>query len=63
MKGKLLQQLFEIFYILQLQERIASTETIRGNTVNDYRVTNEVLFNCYLIQSRQLIVLIVKKYR
>ena len=31
--GILLCLLFEIFYILQIQKRIVSAETIRGNTV------------------------------
>ena len=32
-RGKLLQQLFEILYILQIQKGMVSKETIHGNTV------------------------------
>ena len=32
-RGRLVRQLFEIFYILKIQKRIVSAETICGNTV------------------------------
>ena len=35
-KEKLLLKKYEILYILEIQKRIVSAETIRGNTVNKH---------------------------
>ena len=45
-----MRQLFEIFYILQIQKRIVSAETIHGNTVHS------MTFNYSLALERTLLV-------
>ena len=45
LRRKLLQQPFEIFYVLQIKRRIVSTETIQWNTVNEYETKVNALLS------------------